>query len=138
MTRHPFECLQEGIPGGAHYVAACPYCEHKNTFKIQDNFGRQLTNSRFASETKLVTCDNETGGCDRDFIVRARAEVVFNVEAFPVRGLYPDAELPDSEPDRRLWEVKIRHADDPEANSAEYLNAEQVAERAGNPFTRSR
>lgn len=129
---HPFETLQEGIPGGAHYVAACPYCQHKNNFKIQEVFGRQLTNGRFASETKLVTCDNETGGCDRDFVVRVRAEVVFTVEAFPVRGLDPaaDAELSDSDPDRRLWEVKIRHADDPEGDSTEYLSPEQVAERA--------
>ena len=128
--KHPFEQIQDDIPRGLHYVAACPYCQHKNGFRIQENFGRQLTNALAASETRLVNCDVENGGCDREFLLRVRAEVVFNVEAFAVRGMYPDAELQEAEPDRRVWEVKIRHADDPEADSTEYLTAEQVAARA--------
>lgn len=49
------------------------------------------------------------------------------MKTFALAGV---GETREAAEDLRLWEVKTRQADDPEGDSTEYLNAEQVAARA--------
>lgn len=45
-------------------IVICPYCGHRNTFKTEKAYGREL-----------YTCDLESGGCDGDFVIEYRAHI---------------------------------------------------------------
>lgn len=122
---------------GTHYVAACPYCLHRNKRRIQDNEAKQLQAGGFAHLRELVACDNEDGGCDRDFYVRVRFEVVFHVETLPIRGLDRDADdaADDDAPDLRVWQLKTKAADEP-GEQLHAFNVAELSEMAGARGTR--
>lgn len=124
----------------------CPYCRHANAARLLKATADSLTRTGRTDFRELVTCDSEDGGCDNDFAIRVEATLNFDVQAYALAGLVglevEPAHDSDGEPtaaalatnrpdpDLRLWEVTVRHADEPEGNSTEYLNAEQVAARA--------
>jgi len=50
----------------------CPYCGHVNELRLTDNKdapGYPLFHK------SIVSCDNETGGCDKDFMIEAEVHV---------------------------------------------------------------
>lgn len=52
----------------------CPYCGAKNVVTIEDDYG----------ENKVVTCDPTEGGCEKDFVVKAK--VAISVKVAKIEG----------------------------------------------------
>ena len=50
----------------------CPYCGKANTVLVEDDYWQKT----------VVTCDEEEGGCGKDFV--ARIEVSFNVKELKI------------------------------------------------------
>jgi hypothetical protein len=120
----------EQLPRATHYVAACPYCRHVNRGFLSAEVQKSLGAHGSTADRKLVNCDVEEGGCDREFFVNARAVAVFTVETFPIRGLYPDADADsDDAPDLRVWTLRTRAADEP-GDSTHSFNAAELQARA--------
>lgn len=121
------------------FEVLCPYCGHRNTFKLKPEQADALARIGAASATELVTCDNEDGGCDRPLVFEVKATVVFAVKVHALKGL--DAAADDAAsrelPDCRVWTLVTRGAEEPGGEQTEHFNAAQLEEmipRAGRPL----
>jgi hypothetical protein len=113
---------------GLAFEVPCPYCQHTNRFRLKPEAANSLAASGRVAITELIACDVEEGGCDKNFVFEASAAATFTVKTFALAGV-GDSDTRAAE-DLRLWTVKTRHADDPEADSTSYLDAADVKRRA--------
>lgn len=56
-------------------IVKCPYCGVKNKTKIE-------LDGLF--EKKIITCDLDDGGCDKDFVVKTKISI--NAECKKIEG----------------------------------------------------
>ena len=52
----------------------CPYCEHGNLILVEDDY----------SQKTVATCDDEDGGCGKDFVVAVNVSI--SVKEFKIEG----------------------------------------------------
>lgn len=55
----------------------CPYCGHENSVRVQ-------TYCNGAYTRDMISCDNETGGCDQDFVYTVVSRVSYSVEVHKI------------------------------------------------------
>jgi len=55
----------------------CPYCRLENNVLLN-------IDSRFIPK-QIVTCDFEKGGCDKDFVIKPRFEIIADV--YKIEGI---------------------------------------------------
>lgn len=52
-----------------YFRAVCPYCQHENKFQIANKETQ-------GTEPYIFCCDDDEGGCGKEFVVRLKLEPV--------------------------------------------------------------